>query len=321
MIAHWDEVEPRLVEAGHLRARWANLGRVAGSVGIGVQRIELGPGDIPTPVHVHADEEEIFFVLDGTGLAWQDGETYEIAAGDVLVHLVEQEEHTLRGGDGGLTVLAFGEREHGFSAHLPRAGVAWLFPSWVETGVGGTPWQREIAAGPPEFPEPSERPSRIVALTDVERLAAGEPGRYMVRDLGRAAGSERTGLKLYELPPGAMGPPPHCHSAEEELFVVLEGAGRLILLEAPNVRGTVERPGGREEHEVRPGSVVSRPPGTRVAHTFVAGDEGLSYLAYGTREPNDIAYYPRSGKVYLRGIGVITRPEQLGYWDGETDPL
>ena len=43
----------------------------------------------------------------------------------------------------------------------------------------------------------------------------------------------------------------------------------------------------------------------------------LVYLAYGTREPNDIAYYPRSGKVTLRGIGVMGRIEPLDYWDGE----
>jgi uncharacterized cupin superfamily protein len=321
VIAHWDDVEPRDVEAGHLRARWTNLGRAAGSVRIGVTRLELGPGDIPTPVHVHNDEEEIFYVLEGSGLSWQDGEAYEVKIGDCLVHRVGEEEHTLRGGDDGLAVLAFGEREHGFSAHLPRAGVAWLFPSWVEVGVGKSPWDREIAAGPPDFPPPSPRPPRIVAVDQVERLAAGEPGTYTVRDLGRTVGSERTGLKLYELEPGGMGPPPHCHSAEEELFVVLEGFGRLVLIEGPNTRGTVKRPGSREEHEVRRGSVVSRPPGTRIAHAFVAGDEGLSYLAYGTRDPNDIAYYPRSGKVYLRGIGLIMRPEPLGYWEGEQQPL
>ena len=60
-----------------------------------------------------------------------------------------------------------------------------------------------------------------------------------------------------------------------------------------------------------------RPPGTRVAHAFRAGETELVYLAYGTREPNDIAYYPRSGKVNLRGIGVMGRIEPLGYWDGE----
>ncbi len=40
-------------------------------------------------------------------------------------------------------------------------------------------------------------------------------------------------------------------------------------------------------------------------------------MAYGTRDPNDICYYPRSAKVSLRGVGVIGRIEQLDYHDGE----
>ena len=90
---------------------------------------------------------------------------------------------------------------------------------------------------------------------------------------------------------------PHCHSAEEELFVVLEGDGVFLL--------------GDEEHAVRRGSVVARPPGTRVAHTFRGGDEGMTILVYGTREPNDICYYPRSRKVALRGLGVVGRLEPI----------
>ena len=49
----------------------------------------------------------------------------------------------------------------------------------------------------------------------------------------------------------------------------------------------------------------------------MGGDGGVTYLAYGTREPNDIAYYPRSNKVYFRGVGLMTRLEQLDYDDGE----
>jgi len=39
----------------------------------------------------------------------------------------------------------------------------------------------------------------------------------------------------------------------------------------------------------------------------------------GTREPSDIAYYPRSNKVYFRGVGLMARIERLDYWDGEAD--
>jgi uncharacterized cupin superfamily protein len=75
----------------------------------------------------------------------------------------------------------------------------------------------------------------------------------------------------------------------------------------------------REDFPVRAGHVVARPAGTKVAHAFRAGENGLTFLAYGTREPNDIAYYPRSNKIYWRGVGLIGRVEHLDYDDGEPD--
>ena len=74
-----------------------------------------------------------------------------------------------------------------------------------------------------------------------------------------------------------------------------------------------------EERPVRAGHVISRPPATRIGHSLRAGPEGLTYLAYGTREPNDICYYPRSNKVFLRGVGLIARLEPLDYGDGEPE--
>ena len=53
------------------------------------------------------------------------------------------------------------------------------------------------------------------------------------------------------------------------------------------------------------------------ARALRAGDEGLTLLAFGTRDPNDIVYYPRSGKISFGGVGVIGRIEQVDYWDGE----
>jgi uncharacterized cupin superfamily protein len=63
--------------------------------------------------------------------------------------------------------------------------------------------------------------------------------------------------------------------------------------------------------------VIARPPATRIGHAVRAGPAGVTYLVYGTRKPNDIAYYPRSNKINWRGIGVIGRVEHLDYWDGE----
>ena len=58
----------------------------------------------------------------------------------------------------------------------------------------------EAKAGPPELPEPEPRPETIVNLADVE---PGTIERSRVvrtrRDLGRAAGSVRTGLQHVEV--------------------------------------------------------------------------------------------------------------------------
>ena len=117
------------------------------------------------------------------------------------------------------------------------------------------------------------------------------------------------GLRLAEVHPGKLHTAPHCHSAEEEIFVVLEGDGELLLY--------AEGPEPTETHPVRTDSVVARPPGTKVAHAFRGGDHGLTMLMYGTRDPNDVCYYPRSNKVFFRGVGLIGRLERLEYWDGE----
>jgi hypothetical protein len=35
------------------------------------------------------------------------------------------------------------------------------------------------------------------------------------------------------------------------------------------------------------------------------------------RDPADVCYYPRSGKIAFRGVGLVGRIERLDYWDGE----
>ena len=304
-VTHWDDVEPYRREVGHLAATWTDLGTAAGTAGAGLKRIQVDPGKWSTPAHSEGAEEEIFFVLAGSGLSWQDDgqgpAAYPVGAGDCLVHLAEREAHTLRAGPDGLDVLVFGQRIPQGNTVLPRAGVAWMGSSWVEIG-GDHPWQREAAAGEPEVGELMERPANIVNAADGGRHEI-RPGALDL-DLGTPAGSARSGISQVVLDPGKDGYPLHCHSAEEEIFVVLKGSGTLFL--------------GDEEAPVRAGHVVGRPAGSRIAHAFRAGDEGMTYLAYGTREPNDIAYFPRSEKIFFRGVGVMARVEGLDYWDGES---
>ena len=314
-LAHWDEREWTRRERGHIGGDWQSL-TGNDSVTVGVKRMRIDAGKWSTPAHIEGSEEEIFYVVRGSGISWQDGETYEVREGDCLVHLALDRAHTLRAGPNGLEVLAFGERHYAANTLLPRAEVSWLGPTWVRAGAEEDhPWAREAAAGPPEVGEPAARPASIVNVADVDALKRERARvRSESRDLGRAAGSERTGIKHLVIHPGHYATPAHCHSAEEEIFVVLDGDGELELIPCPYVP-----PGAAEErHPVRAGSVVARPAATRLAHAFRAGERGMTLLAYGTRDANDIAYYPRSNKVYFRGIGVITRVDPLlDYWDGE----
>ena len=305
-LVHWDDVEPRRLEAGHLAGSWRMLGSAAGSVRATVNRIEIDPGRWSTPAHVEG--EEIFFVVGGSGLSWQDDEVYEIREGDCIVHRAGHEEHTLRAGDDGLDVLAYGLTNNVITPHLPRAGVSWLFPSWVETGTGERPWIREAAAGEPDVGDPAERPANIVNLDQLE------DERWI--DLADAAGSVDSGLNLVTIAPGKIAAPAHCHSAEEEIFVVLEGDGTLELVPSPRSR---DRGNEEQHHPVRTGYVVARPAGTQIAHAFRGGNAGMKVLMYGVRDTNDITYYPRSNKLAFRGVGLIARLEPLGYWDGEPE--
>lgn len=299
---HWDEVPRRRVDVGGLHATWQDLGRAAGMTGSSVKRLTIDPGARPTPAHAHGRDEEFFYVLGGSGRSWQDGATHEVRPGDVILHRPAEAAHTLIAGDSGLEVLVFGPEAPTALTRLPRAGVFWVGPWWIADDAGE---ERPFAREPAELDgEPGPRPATTVHVTDaVERAVRRGRTHVTWRDAGRAAGSTVTGLRHGTIAPGAEGPPPHCHSAEDEIFVVLEGVGAVAL--------------GEEEHPVRPGSVVGRPAGTGVAHQFRAGDDGLALLAWGTREPNDLCWYPRSRKVSFRGLGVIARVEPVEYWDGE----
>lgn len=310
-LTHFDEAPSREYALGHLRNRWTMLGEAAGCETAGVRRIQIEPGGWSTPAHEHGRSEEIFYVLAGTGLSWQRGRTAPIRAGDCIVYRARRGPHTLYAEEP-LDVLAFGTRAYDEALRLPRLGISTLGGRAVESVAGpddGTPIQfvREAEIGPPELPADSDvappRPATIVNVSEVEPSVVRRPRvDRSRRDLGRAAGSHDAGLQWMQVAPGKLSNPEHCHSLEEEIFVILAGSGVLLL--------------GDEQIPVRPGHVIGRPAGTGLAHAL-RGDIELTCLAYGTREPGDACYYPRSGKVAWRGLGVVARVEQVDYWDGE----
>jgi uncharacterized cupin superfamily protein len=304
-VAHWDEVEFHRSAKGEMDAEWQWLGHAAGSKRVGVNRVRVAPGKLPTPPHSHGASEELFFVLAGSGLAWQDGAMHEVRPRDCVVHRPNEMEHTFVAGPDGLEYLVFGTRHPTEFGWLPRSRAVRIGWPWIE-GRDDDPWDIEATVEPLEHGEPGVRPENIVNVDEVEHERSDE----WVTSAPLAADDRSTlsGLHWQKIDPGHRGCVPHCHSAEEEVFVILDGTATLELW---------RREGSVENTELRTGHVVSRPPGTRVSHSFRAGTGGVTMLVYGTREPNDICFYPRSKKIFLRGVGLIGRIEELEYFDGE----
>jgi uncharacterized cupin superfamily protein len=303
-VAHWDEVESHRRAKGEMDATWQALGNAAGARGVGVNRVRVAPGKLPTPPHSHGASEELYFVLAGSGLAWQDDVVHEVRPLDCVIHRADEHEHTFVGGPDGLEYIVFGTRHPTELGWLPRSRAIRFGWPWVE-GRDDDPWDVEATVEPLAVGDPAPRPANIVNVDEVE------PQTVRHQTFSYFTPGETTrlaGLAWEKLPAGHRGSVPHCHSAEEEIFVILDGTATLELW---------PRHGDVEETPLRAGHVVARPPGTAVSHSFRAGPDGVTMLVYGTRDPNDMAWYPRSNKIAWRGLGVIGRIEVLEYFDGE----
>lgn len=253
----------------------ADIGRTAGAVNVSLHRVRIAPQE--TAAQVDAPVEEIVYVLEGSGTWESPLGTAEIGPGDVGVRRAEEEGHLLRAGPDGLELFAF-----------------------------VSPIARKLVT------RPTTRAPEIVNADAVKPDYEGEIGKWV--RVAREVGAVRAGLNFGRLESGRTGAPPHCHTEDEEVFLILEGTGVLELWPPPDHPD--DEP---EEHELRAGDVVWRPPSTRISHHLRGGEGGMSFLVYGTREPNDVCYYPRSNKIFLRGVGLIARLEPLNYDDGEPE--
>src|SRR4051812_7950319 len=303
--AHSDDAPSARFDVGPMGADWDRLGTAAGCDRVGLRRIRISPGKQSTPVHAHFGEEEIFYVERGSGYSWQEDGVYPIGQGDVILHPHGGPAHTVVAGEDGIDVLAFGDNLRHEAVRFPRMNAMWIGGMVLDFHPRHQFELEAERAGPVEIPERLDpRPKTILELADIEAMTfRRERVDARTRFVGRALGARRTALNVAELAPGAEGAQPHCHSSIEELFVVLEGDGVLLL-------GDDE-----EEHPVGVGSLVCRPAGTGVAHGFRAGDGGMTLLMYSDVDPGDMSYYPRTGKVLLRGLGIVIRPEQVSYWE------
>ena len=110
-------------------------------------------------------------------------------------------------------------------------------------------------------------------LREVEDAAVkhGFSETQIARFAGGDLGCERIGLALEGVKPGRRQAFGHRHEEDEEVYVVLDGSGRMRL--------------GEEVIEVGPMDAIRVAPG--VMRAFEAGPDGLELLAFGTHHEGD----------------------------------
>jgi uncharacterized cupin superfamily protein len=290
-VAHWDDAPSETSDLDRIGGHEQWLSGAVGSVRIGASRQQIPAGKASTPQH--AEDEEVFFVLGGSGWSVQEDGCFAIGAGDVVYYRPWEVAHTIVAGDDGIDYIALGTTAGPVGAtRFPRLGKVKVYDHLL-SGDQTHQWELENALDRIAVADPPDpRPATIVNLADVEAM---NYGRARARRPLRAMGAQGIALTHAELEAGADAAPRHCHSMEEELFVVLSGDGVVLL--------------GDEETPVRAGSVVGRPPGTGVAHGFRASEQGMALLMFSDKHPGDMCFYPDSGKVALRGLGITFQPE------------
>lgn len=161
--------------------------------------------------------------------------------------------------------------------------------------------------------------SPVMNVEDADLMDFGIGGRFKARigSLSTPLGTDKLGYNYVRLEPGKTPFPYHFHHVIEEMFVVLEGTGKV-------------RYGG-EEYPLRAGDVVCCPPGEDSAHQVINdSDAELRYLAISTKEPADVVQYPDTGKIAVFVAPppgsddpspalrmIVPGDAGVGYWEGE----
>lgn len=162
--------------------------------------------------------------------------------------------------------------------------------------------------------------SPVIRLDDLTLSPQTHGARFHAAMAAIAAplGATHLGARLVEVPPGKAAWPFHSHHANDEMFVILSGAGELRF--------------GAATHAVAAGMVAVCPAGgAETAHQMMAtGDAPLRYIAISTMREPDVMDYPDSGKITVfagaapggdkaqrRVAASFRKGDAVDYWDGE----
>ncbi len=250
------------------------------------------------PVHVHGDEEELFFVLRGSGLSWQDGRTYAVGRRR-LPRAPRRRARPTRSSPATTGSTCWR------SARAPdRADLAPARRTSCgrrRAGCPSTGRTRSRPRRPPgrcEVPAPGGRaPARRSSRSATCRAPSADRGAVRVqrRDVGAAGGARaHAGSSTCVVAPGAAASRCHCHTRRG-------GAVRRARRRRATLRLGDERlPGARRARWSRGrrarASRTRSAPATRASSCSPAGH----------RDPDGHRASTRARRrSYLRGLDVI----------------
>ena len=130
--------------------------------------------------------------------------------------------------------------------------------------------------------------------------------RFRVLSNTRGEEKRKVGVSYEELAPGKQSVPFHYHLIEEEHIIALEGECTLRW--------------GDERFRLKAGEYVCFPAGERFGHCLInETDKPFRFIMIGTHDPNEVAVYPDSNKILIRGLdrAILRDENRLDYFDGE----
>ena len=123
--------------------------------------------------------------------------------------------------------------------------------------------------------------------------------------LSALAGSVRIYVNIDYVKPGAKSVKYHSHSLQEEFFLILKGHG-VLRLEDKII-------------QIKQGDFFSKPAGRNIAHQFInSGEEVLEILDCGTKDDNDLVFYPDENVILSKKLGLaFDKSDSLSNWTSD----
>ena len=295
---HADQVERQVWDAGEIQAQRRRLGAAVSAARLGVALIEIEPGKRSTPPHSHADEDEVFLVLEGSGVSYQSPGSGTPHVRDrgrrpALAPERRRRAHADRRRRRA-TVLVVAEGSRTRITWLPRHRAVLDRPA-LDARRHAPPFIADAELGPLEIPAPTGGAPADDPQPRRPGLHEGREGRlaYASRDV-REMGSQR--LVLATTRCRRTRTTPTCTSTRPA-----RSAGSCAPAAGSLGSATTAL-------ELRPGSFWLRRPNGGIGHRIEVGPDGMDLVTMGDLVGGDVCVYPEKGTVKLASGVEIPYP-------------